>query len=51
MAKGEVKVKDINVVKIYNQQLGDLIDSLNSHMLAFQQALDAKLDEFQAMKN
>lgn len=51
MAKGEVQIKDINVVKTYNQQLGDLIDSLNSHMLAFQQALDAKLEEFQAMKN
>ena len=50
MAKGEVQVKDINVVKLYNQQLGDVITALNDHMSAFQRALEAKLQELQAMK-
>ena len=50
MAKGEVQVKDINVVKLYNQQLGDVIAALDDHMSAFQRALEAKLQELQAMK-
>lgn len=50
MAKGEVQVKDINVVKRYNQQLGDVMSSFNDHMAAFQRALEAKLQELQTMK-
>ena len=49
MAKGEVQVKDINVVKLYNQQLGDVIAAIDDHMSAFQRALEAKLQELQAM--
>jgi hypothetical protein len=50
MAKGEVQVKDINVVKRYKEQLGDVMTALNDHMAAFQRALEAKLQELQAMK-
>ena len=50
MAKGEVQVKDINVVKLYKEQLGDVMTALNDHMAAFHRALEAKLQELQAMK-
>lgn len=50
MAKGEVQVKDINVVKRYKEQLGDVMTALNDHMAAFHRALEAKLQELQAMK-
>lgn len=50
MAKGEVQVKDINVVKRYKEQLGDVMTALDDHMSAFQRALEAKLQELQAMK-
>ena len=50
MAEQDVQVKEVDVIRAYNQKFGEFFVSFSEHLRQLQHALHEKLEEFQQIK-
>ena len=50
MANQDVQVKEVDVIRTYNQKFEEFYESFSEHLNQFRRALQEKLEEFQQVK-